>query len=53
MNQLKATIEITMLCRDGESFDDAADRLYDLLFDGLCRTADHEVDFWVVSTEGG
>ena len=48
MSNLKATVEISLGMMDGETEEAAAARLYDLLFDGLCRVA--ESDFWIEST---
>lgn len=47
--ELKAVVEINLVLEDGETFERANDRLYDLLFDGLCRNAN--CDFWIESTE--
>lgn len=43
---LDATVTIHMMMRDGETEEQASDRLYDVMYDGLCRLADHEIDFW-------
>lgn len=48
MSNLKANVTISLAMMDGETEEAAASRLYDLLFDGLCRVA--ESDFWVEST---
>lgn len=47
--ELKAIVEINLVIEEGETFYEARDRLYDLLFDGLCRNAN--CDFWINSTE--
>lgn len=47
--ELNAVVEIKLVVEDGESFEQANDRLYDLLFDGLCRNAN--CDFWIKSVE--
>ncbi len=49
--ELKATVEITLLMRDGETFEEAENRLYDLLYDGLCNNAEAEMEFWILDTE--
>lgn len=46
---LKAIVEIKLVMEDGETFEQANDRLNDLLFDGLCRNAN--CDFWIESAE--
>lgn len=48
---LDAVVKISLLMRDGETFEEAENRPYDLLYDGLCRTAEHECEFLVESTE--
>ena len=50
---LKAYVEIRMMMRDGETAEEAENRLYDLLWEGLCCNAEHEVDFWIDRTSGG
>ena len=47
--ELKAVVEINLVMEDGETFCEAKDRLYDLLYDGLCHKAN--CDFWIESTE--
>ena len=47
--ELKAVVEIKLVMEDGETFEQANERLYDLLFDGLCRNANCE--FWIENTE--
>lgn len=48
MKHLDATVKISLVMSEGETEEAAAERLYDLLFDGLCRVA--ECEFWVEST---
>lgn len=48
MSKLKATVEIALVMQEGETAEAAESRLYDLLFDGLCRITDSE--FWIEST---
>lgn len=48
---LKANVEIELVMRDGETFEQASNRLYDLLFEGLCYNADSNCDFWIDSAE--
>lgn len=47
--KIKANVELELIMNDGETFEQANDRLYDLLFDGLCRNAPCE--FWINSVE--
>ena len=47
---LKARVEFVMLMRDGETEDEANNRLYDLLYGQLCQLADHRIDFWIEET---
>lgn len=47
--KLKAVVEINLVIDNGETFDEANERLYDLLFDGLCRNAN--CDFLIESIE--
>lgn len=49
--KLKAIVEIELIMRDGESFEEANDRLHNLLYSGLCYNADASCDFWIESTE--
>ena len=49
--ELKAIVEIRLIMNDGESFEEANDRLNDLLFEGLCYNANAACDFWIESTE--
>ena len=46
--KLKATVEIEVDI-DVETFEQANESLYDMLFDGLCRNAPCE--FWINSVE--
>ena len=50
MSNLKATVTISLVMRDGETEEEAADRLYDLMYDGLCNAADHHCEFWIENT---
>lgn len=43
--KLKAVIEIELDMEKEETFEQASEYLYDLLFDGLCRNA--PCDFWI------
>ena len=47
MEQLKATVTVTLMMRKGESVTDAQYRLYDALYAGLCCTAEHTIDFCI------
>ena len=47
--KLKAVVEIELDMEKGETFEQANDRLYNLLFDGLCRYAPCE--FWIQDTD--
>ena len=35
----------------GETFEEAENRLYDLLYDGLCNNAEAEMEFYIYHTE--
>jgi hypothetical protein len=48
MKKLKAVVEIEVDI-DVETFEQASECLYDILFDGLCRNAPCE--FWIDSVE--
>lgn len=47
--KLKAVVEIELDMEKGETWKQANDRLYDLLFDGLCRNA--PCNFWIQESE--
>lgn len=49
--KLKAVVEIELMMKNGESFEEANNRLFDLLFEGLSYNANAECDFWINSTE--
>lgn len=49
--ELKATVEVVLMLKDGETLEEAENRLYDLLFDGLCRNAEAEVEFYICDVE--
>ena len=49
--ELKAIVEVRLVMNDGESFEEANDRLYDLFFEGLCYNANASCEFWIESTE--
>ena len=49
--KLKAVVEIELIMKDGEDFEEANDRLHDLLYDGLCCNAEADCDFWIERTE--
>lgn len=49
--ELKATVEISLVMRDGETYEEAENRLYDLLYDGLCNNAEAEMEFWILDTK--
>lgn len=48
--KLKAMIEVELDMENDESIEEADDRLYDLLYDGLCRDKT-EVDFFILRTK--
>ena len=50
MIKLKATVTLSLVMREGETEEQANDRLYDLLYEGLCQTADHDCEFWIENT---
>ena len=45
---LKAVVEISITMEENETVEEAEDRLYDLLFDGLCRIT--PADFFILQT---
>ena len=49
--ELKATVEVSIVMKDGETFGEAESRLYDLLYDGLCNNAEAEMEFWNLDIE--
>ena len=46
--KLNAVVEIELDMENGETLEQAKNRLYDMLFDGLCRVAPS--DFWIQET---
>ena len=44
---LDATVEICMKMADGETEEEAAERLYDVLFTQLCHLPNDNLDFWI------
>ena len=50
MSQLKATVTLSLVMREGETEEQAANRLYDLMYEGLCMCADHHCEFWIENT---
>lgn len=46
---IEAFVKIVLTQENGETSGEATDRLYDLLFDGLCRNAD--CNFWIYNVE--
>lgn len=49
MNNIKITAEIILTKRPKETEEELRDRLYDLMWDGLCNAADHQCDFWIIT----
>lgn len=49
--ELKAMVELRLLMREGETEEQAANRLADLLWSELCELSDHSIDYWFNSTE--
>lgn len=47
--ELNINVEIKFIVNDGETSEQAQNRLYDLLYDSLCRDADNE--FWINCVE--
>lgn len=50
MSKLKAIVTLSLVMREGETEEQANDRLYALMHEGLCQTADHDCEFWIEST---
>ena len=44
---LYANVRLELIMRDGETEEAALDRLYKLLYDGVCNTEEHNCDFWI------
>lgn len=51
MRELRSMVELKLLMRDDETEEQAAERLYDLLYSELCQLADHHIEFWIESSE--
>lgn len=51
METLSADVNFRLLMRDGETRDEAMNRLTDLLLKELCQLADHHIDFWFEGCE--
>lgn len=49
MKEIVATVEIKLVLNENETFEEAFDRLYNLLFDGVCCNAN--ADFWIKNVE--
>lgn len=48
--ELRSTVTLRLMMRDGETVEQAETRMADLLWD-LCNVADHELDFWTENVE--
>ena len=48
--KLKATVTLSLVMKKGETEGQANDRLYDLMYEGLCQASDHDCEFWIEST---
>lgn len=46
--KLNAVVEIELDMENGETFEQAKNRLYDMMFNGLCKVA--PCDFWIQET---
>lgn len=44
---LNATVEICLQIVDGETEEEASERLYDVLFTQLCHLPNDNLDFWI------
>jgi len=49
--KLKAAVVLELILRESETEEEANNRLYDLLYKGLCQQADHQCEFWIESAE--
>lgn len=45
MSKLTVMVSVTMQMRDGETEEQAQERFYTALYDGLCNNAEHEIEF--------
>lgn len=48
---LKAMVNISMVMEEGETVEDAKNRLFDCLYEGLCIPEDYRIDFSIEETE--
>lgn len=44
-NSIEVTLTVKMLKRENETEEQAQDRLYNVLYDGLCNNAEHQIEF--------
>ena len=49
--ELVETVTVRLLMRDGETMEEAKERLFQLMYDGLCNVSDHVCDFVVEAAE--
>lgn len=47
MVEVEIVARIKLLAREGETQEELSNRLYDLMYDGLCNVTDHECEFWI------
>lgn len=45
---LDATVEICLQMVDGETEEEASERLYDVLYSNLCHLPNDHLDFWIM-----
>lgn len=48
MEELCAEIVVRLSLRENETAKQAEDRLYNILYDGLCNNAEHQIDFELI-----
>ena len=44
-NSIEVTLTVKMLKRENETEEQVQDRLYNVLYDGLCNNAEHQIEF--------
>lgn len=44
-NSIEVTLSVKMMMRENETEEQAQERLYNALYDGLCNNAEHQIEF--------
>lgn len=45
MRKIEATVYVHLPIKDGETFEEANNRLFELLYNGLCKKADCDFEY--------